>query len=551
MYVRRTSRDYFLALAAAGLLCLTLTPAHADDVVLTLKAGGLTVNGRLVDFDGQNYTLETEALGRITVGAEKFACLGQACPGRASGKSAAASEATEPPPPPAKATLRINGSGTLGARLVPALIRNYAASRGATVRQSGDGETGKAVFHLVKDDATLLAVDLQREGSQAAFPVLAARQIDIGMADRPISDTEIGLLQQAGIPGMNGPGHEHVIGLDGIVVLVAPGNKIGTLSAEDISRLFAGEITDWSALGGDAGKVSIYAAEDKTGTLQTFRSLVLRPYKRDLAPEAIRAASNAELARQVADDPGGIGFASFAEMAIAKPVRIRDSCGLIHMPSEFAVKSGGYSLSRGLYFYTVDPANKEVAAFVNYATSARAADALKTAGFIDGSVISAPFETFRDRLANALNAPPEDFDIDVMRKLMGELGSGERLSATLRFESLITNLDSQSIQQLANAVIFLQKRGLKGRKLILAGFSDAMGAFDQNMELSVKRATAARDALVAASTGELRPEDVEVRGYGELLPIACNDTETGRLKNRRVELWLVPSDQPVVLNKHR
>ena len=138
-----------------------------------------------------------------------------------------------------------------------------------------------------------------------------------------------------------------------------------------------------------------------------------------------------------------------------------------------------------------------------------------------------------------------------MRKLMGELGSGERLSATLRFKSLITHLDSQSIQQLANAVIFLQKRGLKGRKLIFAGFSDAMGPFDQNMELSVKRATAARDALVAASTGELRPEDVEVRGYGELLPIACNDTEIGRLKNRRVELWLVPSDQPIVFNKHR
>ena len=161
------------------------------------------------------------------------------------------------------------------------------------------------------------------------------------------------------------------------------------------------------------------------------------------------------------------------------------------------MKSGSYSLSRNLYFYTADPANKDVAAFVNHATSARAADALKTAGFIDSSVISAPFETFRDRLANALNAPAEDFDIEVMRKLMGELGSGERLSATLRFESLITNLDSQSIQQLANAVIFLQKRGLKGRKLILAGFSDAMGPFDQNMELSVKRATAVADCSSA------------------------------------------------------
>lgn len=551
MYARRTSRVYFLALAIAACLGLTGASAGSDEIVLTLKSGGLTIGGKLVNFDGQNYTLETDALGRITVTIEKFACLGAACPGRPSGAETAGSEVREPPPSPARATLRINGSATLGGKLLPALIRNYAASLGATVLQTGGDDDGKAVFNLVKDGATLLAVDLKRDGSPAAFPALATRDIDIGLTDRPISDTEIGLLQQAGIPGMNGPGHEHIVGLDGIVVLVAPGNSVGTLSAEDISRLFAGEIADWSALGGEAGKVNVYASEDKTGTLQTFRSLVLRPYKRDLAPDAIRAASNADLARQVADDPGGIGFASFAEMGIAKPVRIRDSCGLIHMPSEFAVKSGGYSLSRNLYFYTTNLENKEAAAFVNYATSVRAAEALKEAGFIDASVIAAPFETFRDRIANALNAPAEDFDIDVMRKLMGELGSGERLSATLRFETQIANLDSQSIQQLANAVIFLQKRGLKGRKLILAGFSDALGPFGQNMELSVKRATAARNALVAASTGELRPEDIEVRGYGELLPIACNDTEVGRLKNRRVELWLVPSDQPVVFNKHR
>jgi phosphate transport system substrate-binding protein len=344
-----------------------------------------------------------------------------------------------------------------------------------------------------------------------------------------------------------------MVGRDGIVVFVAPGNKVHTLSAEEVSKIFAGEITDWSALGGDPAKINIYSAGDKSGTFQTFRSLVLRPYKRELAAGALRVPSNAQLAKDVADDPGGIGFASFAEIGVAKPIRIRDSCGLIHMPSEFAVKSGAYSLSRYLYFYTTDLDNSDAAAFINYATSLRAADAVREAGFIDSSVTSAPFETFRDRIANSLSAPPEDFNMDLMRKLMNELGSGERLSVTLHFESLIANLDSQSIQQLANAVIFLQKRGLKGRKLILAGFSDAMGPFEQNMELSLKRATAARDALIAASTGELKPEDVEVRGYGELLPIACNDTEAERLKNRRVELWLVPADQPgpVVMNKHR
>jgi outer membrane protein OmpA-like peptidoglycan-associated protein len=49
----------------------------------------------------------------------------------------------------------------------------------------------------------------------------------------------------------------------------------------------------------------------------------------------------------------------------------------------------------------------------------------------------------------------------------------------------------------------------------------------------------------------MKPEDIEVRGYGELMPVACNDSETGREKNRRVEIWLVPTERarPVVLIK--
>jgi phosphate transport system substrate-binding protein len=552
MYVFRTVGICFACFLAA-VLALTSSPAFADDVVLTLKSGGLTIGGRLIDFDGQNYTLESDALGRITVSGDKFACLGTSCPSRASGGNAGKGKANDPPPSPPKGTLRLDGSGALGAKFIPALIRDYAASAGATVMET-EGDQGDTVYSLVKGGGTLLAITLKRRTAAAGFAALATHDTDIALADRPISDAEIGDLRQAGFSGMANPGHEHIVGLDGIAVLVSPSNKIGTLSGEDISRIFAGEIADWSALGSDAGKVSIYSADDRSGALETFRSLLLRPYKRELAPDARRFATSAGLAKEVAEDPGGIGFASLAEIGAAKPVRIRDSCGMVHTPSEFSVKAGGYALSRMLYFYTATLENREAADFVNFATSLRGAGALKAAGYIDSGVIAAPFDAFRDRIANALTALPEDFNIDLMRQFTHELGRGERLSATLRFETSGASLDAQSIQQLANAVNFLQKRGLNGRRLILAGFSDSMGLFDQNLELSLKRAGAARDALVAASTGEIRPEDVAVRGYGELMPIACNDTEVGRLKNRRVELWLVPVDQQqgsVVLNKHR
>jgi phosphate transport system substrate-binding protein len=60
-----------------------------------------------------------------------------------------------------------------------------------------------------------------------------------------------------------------------------------------------------------------------------------------------------------------------------------------------------------------------------------------------------------------------------------------------------------------------------------------------NLELATRRAEAVRRELVAiASTDHAR--NIRVEGFGKILPVTCNDTELGRAKNRRVEVFLVP-----------
>ena len=81
---------------------------------------------------------------------------------------------------------------------------------------------------------------------------------------------------------------------------------------------------------------------------------MLKPYKRSISSDAKRFESNIELAKAVAADRGGIGIASFAELGIAKGLAIKDTCGLVHQPSEFSVKTNEYPLSRNLYLYTTD-----------------------------------------------------------------------------------------------------------------------------------------------------------------------------------------------------
>jgi OmpA-OmpF porin, OOP family len=73
--------------------------------------------------------------------------------------------------------------------------------------------------------------------------------------------------------------------------------------------------------------------------------------------------------------------------------------------------------------------------------------------------------------------------------------------------------------------------------LSIYGHTDNVGADDMNMTLSQKRAESVRKYLVEKGVPESRI--VEVKGFGETMPVATNDTAEGRTLNRRVEFKVV------------
>jgi Outer membrane protein and related peptidoglycan-associated (lipo)proteins len=84
----------------------------------------------------------------------------------------------------------------------------------------------------------------------------------------------------------------------------------------------------------------------------------------------------------------------------------------------------------------------------------------------------------------------------------------------------------------------LQRNPARGT-LLIAGFADSLGSPEINRRLALERAEAVRNALLGVGV-KLAADRIEVKGYGEIAPVACNDTEAGRSKNRRVEIWLRP-----------
>ncbi|MGD2184728.1 MAG: OmpA family protein [Desulfobacterales bacterium] len=77
------------------------------------------------------------------------------------------------------------------------------------------------------------------------------------------------------------------------------------------------------------------------------------------------------------------------------------------------------------------------------------------------------------------------------------------------------------------------KSGLADGSFIVAGHTDSVGTTEYNKDLSIRRANAVADYLMAEHG--IESSRLTLKGYGEIKPIASNENEKGRSLNRRVE----------------
>lgn len=512
------------------------------EVTLRMKGGAFELRGRLKSFEGGRYVIENKAFGTMTLDANNMECIGAGCPGQPRPKVGAVRPPTALAPKggaPSR-VIGLHGSTAVGWELMPALILTYVDKIGGSVR-TVPGANPLEESHKVIDakGREIVVFDLKRYGTPTAFDGLEDGSAQIGIASRPINDQEAARLARAGTPGIRSPQHEHVLGLDGLVVIVAQDNPAVSLSIDNIAKIFAGQVTDWSQVGLPPGKINVYSTSKASGTFAAFDSLVLLPRKLPLAPSAKLLLSTAEVADAVAADANGIGVTSFAFTRDAKGLNVESSCGLITRPSVFTVRTEEYPLTRRLYLYTTaKPSHPHVKGFLDFALSKEAQPIIGAAQFVDQSPDSLGFDDQGGRIAYALNAPNEDFNIAEMRQLIADMNGARRLSITFRFKSGSSELDTKSRADIDRLVALVATSELRSKRLLLLGFTDSIGPYAGNAALSMGRAAQVRDTLLTAARGTIDPALAVHKGYSELAPVACNDQLEGRNLNRRVEVWV-------------
>ena len=508
--------------AALFLLMLPFAAVRAEDVTLTSRDGTIELSGDLLGYDGEYYRVETE-YGVLTVDGSGVICDGPGCPQLGA----------------YVARLTFSGAAEMADILLPALIEGFALRRG--YRFEREVLAGGLLYTLYEGGAggaRAAELTILRSSSGQGFADLLGERADFALSLREVRAKEAELARQAGLGSLTSVREARVIALDAMVPVVAQANPLAKISLGDLRAIFSGEITNWREIGGENAPISAYLTEDGSGFTEQFQATLMRG--QELDANVIRLPSNHALTDAVANDPFGIGIASFAQPGRAAILTLTGSCGFQVAADIQAIKAEDYPLTAPLYLYL--PARrlpKVGREFLTYLRSSAAQMVVRRAGLVDQMPGEAGIEAQGRRLANAILAAGEEVALADLQEMAGLMVDATRLSVTFRFRDGSSDLDAQSLSNVALLAHALEAGRYDGRILHFVGFSDGQGAADGNKALALKRARAVLQAVSEAAE-TLGDGQVEMHAvaFGEALPMACDDTPWGRQVNRRVEVWL-------------
>lgn len=411
----------------------------------------------------------------------------------------------------------ISGSNTIGAHLAPAWAMQYLIERKVDDVKIISTQENESRVEGQYQGATVF-INIFAHGSSTGFKSMHNNSADVAMASRPIKAAENIMLSTS--EDLRTQANEHVVAIDGLAIIVNKNNPINEVSLSQLRDIFSGKIKNWRQIGGTDSPILVHARDDKSGTWDTFKSLVLDA-NTPLYSRATRFESNDELAASVARQRNAVGFVALASVNDTKTLAVADGKSLKLIPQHLTIATEDYPLSRRLYMYTMPEKTNAVAHdFVTYTKSQSGQEIVETIGFISQNPLS---------IAGTI---PEE----VPQGYANLVQNGERLSINFRFETGSAELDNKAKQDVYRLAEFMKLPQNKNKRIQLIGFGDFKQRETLALAFSKMRALAVKSAL--HKEGIL----VEpVKGFGSFLPVASNEGEN-KMRNQRVEVWLFNGD---------
>ncbi|MBF0118523.1 MAG: phosphate ABC transporter substrate-binding/OmpA family protein [Desulfobacterales bacterium] len=417
--------------------------------------------------------------------------------------------------------LRLHGSETIGGNMAIELADAFLAKEGGTNIQKVLTDDPKQRYIKASFGDKIKVIEIKFYGSSTAFTDILEQKADIGMASRRVKEKEIAELKNAGIGDMVSPECEYVIAMDAVAVLVNRVNPVKSLTKAQLLDIFSGKITDWEQVKGTQGKIKLYARDKKAGAYEIFASSIMKDVPFAASTEIIPDSS--VLSDKVAGDPMAIGFAGLPFVRSARALEIADTGAISRLPTPFNIAREDYLLSRRLYLYTQQlPKNPFTLKFIDFTLSKQGQEIVQKSGFVDLTIIPEKKEVVQKVVKKGFKDRYEEITANALQ-----------LSTNFRFETGKDILDTKATRDLDRISETMNEPENRNKSFYLLGFADNRGKEQTNILLSRSRAlTVSEELKKRGLIGKI------VEGFGSKRPVASNDNEEGREKNRRVEIWI-------------
>lgn len=202
-----------------------------------------------------------------------------------------------------------------------------------------------------------ISVEVQGVGSSAGIKAAIDGTADIGASSRELKEEE----KSTGIT-------EHVLAYDGIAVVVNKENPVKDLDSETVKKIFEGEITDWSEVGGNDEDIIVISRESGSGTRDAFEEMMELTEEVDgatvptLREDALICEGNGSVKASVASKTNAIAYLSLGY--IDDTMNTVSIDGVV--PSVETVKSGEYKISRPLLLVTKGEISEAAQKYLDY-----------------------------------------------------------------------------------------------------------------------------------------------------------------------------------------
>jgi phosphate transport system substrate-binding protein len=222
-------------------------------------------------------------------------------------------------------------------------------------------------------------------GSGTGIAALINNTCDIANHSRPMKDKEYKQAKDKGIVTRT-----FIIAIDGLSVIVNPGNNISQLTMDQIGAIYRGEIKNWKEIGGDNKAISLYGRQSNSGTFVFFQEHILG--KQDYSADMKRMNGNAQIVEGIMADKAGIGYVGVGYIVDQKTGEVRPGIKVLNVSKDAgskafspldkaAVDSGDYPVARPLFQTANGIPKGAVKAFLEFELSPEGQKIVEKEGF--------------------------------------------------------------------------------------------------------------------------------------------------------------------------